>query len=195
VNKLQRYEELIAAKLEQRPLPDMADAIWANIEKGLDAGPSSGNPSQPPSSPVPVAGWIKGLGILVIVVAVILAIFLAKTNDDNPPPVQPAGAPVITPVMDSTAKVGPSLPKTNNLNQQRDKKASKADSGFIPDVIINPPVQLIDSINNNPLILPPPVMVDSVSSKPPQSIPPPKKPKGVRLNSDDYKIVPVKKDS
>ncbi|TDO27039.1 hypothetical protein [Sediminibacterium goheungense] len=49
MNQLTTYEQLIADKLQQLPVPDMADAIWASIEQRLDvempedpSGPSSG---------------------------------------------------------------------------------------------------------------------------------------------------------
>lgn len=55
MNQLTTYEQLIADKLQQLPVPDMADAIWARIEQRLDvempedpSGPfSSGNHSLP----------------------------------------------------------------------------------------------------------------------------------------------------
>lgn len=55
MNQLTTYEQLIADKLQQLPVPDMADAIWASIEQRLDvempedpSGPSSsGNHSLP----------------------------------------------------------------------------------------------------------------------------------------------------
>jgi len=36
MNHLTTYEQLVAEKLQQLPVPDMADAIWARIEQQLD---------------------------------------------------------------------------------------------------------------------------------------------------------------
>ena len=198
MNKLQRYEELMAAKLEQPPVPDMADAIWANIEKGLDADPPPGNgPSRPPSSPAPVSDLVKGLGLVVILAIVVVMFFVRKKNNAHAP-AQPAGnAPVIVTAADSNSAATPFLPPGDNSNKQPNRKTGNivtADSNLIHGQVINP-VQNLDSTINPPLIIPQPVSMDSVHSAPPLGLPPPgKKPKGVRLSDSDYKIVPVKKD-
>jgi hypothetical protein len=64
VNTTTPYEQLMAAKLDHVPVPDMSDGIWAGIENQLDAGVNAGTPKG--------RGWWYGFIGLVAVVTLIL---------------------------------------------------------------------------------------------------------------------------
>ena len=66
----------MAAKLEQVPVPDMSDGIWAGIENQLDAGVRVGTPKG--------RGWWYGFIGLVAVVTLIL-LWRHYTHKSNPP--------------------------------------------------------------------------------------------------------------
>lgn len=61
------YEHLIAAKLDQVPVPDMADSIWASIEAQLDAPVEI--PDQKTTPKIKGKGWYGFAGITVVVTA------------------------------------------------------------------------------------------------------------------------------
>ncbi|MGF2414323.1 MAG: hypothetical protein ACQUYJ_18460, partial [Ferruginibacter sp.] len=71
------YEVTIAAKLEQLPVPDMMDSIWASIEMELDADlPSDDSDQSPSTNPTKgLPGMSKGF-YLSVLTAVIIAIIL-----------------------------------------------------------------------------------------------------------------------
>jgi len=125
VNPTTPYEQLIAAKLDQVPVPDMADSIWASIEMQLDVpadaqespdgpdtsdapeSPGSPNahdtPAQGPASISNVVSWY-GLAGLAAVVAIILWWYYSRKGHApekiTPPPAierTPAEPPRVAP--------------------------------------------------------------------------------------------------
>jgi hypothetical protein len=68
VSKITPYEQLMAAKLDQVPVPDIADGIWAGIEMQLDAmGDMPVEPAHKPVAAFKSIGWYSLAGILVVV--------------------------------------------------------------------------------------------------------------------------------
>jgi hypothetical protein len=194
VNKLQPYERSIAGKLQQRPVPDMADSIWANIEKGLDADPPPDNgPSKPPCSPGRGSDIVKGLGLIVILAIVVIMFTVRKKNTDHIPSKPAVIVPVHTTTADTHSAATPFISPGNTRSQQLSKKPGNiiTDSSLNIDPVIN---SLQDSMANKPLIIQPRI-IDSVQALPKQQVPAPgKKTRGVKLNDSDYKIIQLKKN-
>ena len=191
------YEQLIASKLEQITVPDMADAIWDRIKTQLDLDmpADDGDGSPKPSSPIgpKIIGW----GLSVVIVALI-TVFLTfknkpKTKVQNQNPVAP------TEQINQPANSGTSPPGTDatNINpgNSADLPVSKPGSDPIIDSFRNIPnvttvtAEPVDSFkvaNAEPKITLPPITDSVVQGK---------KRRGVSgLNDNDYRIVP-KKDS
>lgn len=183
------YEHLIAAKLEQVPVPDMADSIWASIEAQLDAPVEI--PDQKTTPKIKGKGWYGFAGITVAVTALWWYTNHSNHSQKNTTPQQiPAVPEIPAPVMDSPALKEniqkktipfPTAPvKNDSILQEetprpgilRDSVAERVFPLFKPDSSFwrydKTPLPAIDSVNTAPL---------------------PKKPKGVRGISDsDYKI-------
>lgn len=66
VNNTTPYENLIAAKLDQIPVPDMADSIWNSIEMQLDADAVHETPDKKTSPKNTGKGWYGFIGIIVV---------------------------------------------------------------------------------------------------------------------------------
>jgi hypothetical protein len=66
VNTTTPYENLIAAKLDQIPVPDMADSIWNSIEMQLDVDAVDEAPDKKPSLKNKGKGWYGFIGIIVV---------------------------------------------------------------------------------------------------------------------------------
>jgi len=66
VNTNTPYENLIAAKLDQIPVPDMADSIWNSIEMQLDADVVNETPDKKTSPKNTGKGWYGVIGIIVV---------------------------------------------------------------------------------------------------------------------------------
>jgi hypothetical protein len=189
-----QYEELIAGKLQQLPVPDMQDQIWARIKFQLDLDmPEDDGPGSTP--PAPSGPGIMGWGLAVILVAFISIFIISKNkpadtitqNNINPSeqilsPVEPSGSPPGTISTTSSSPVQASIPVQvlpNNSN---------------------------DSFMQDNVTVSAPVILDSVATKASQDITqvispvdtssvPAKRPRGVQgISANDYRIVP-KKDS
>ncbi|KIC93279.1 hypothetical protein [Flavihumibacter solisilvae] len=211
------YEQLIAAKLEQLPpLPALADDIWLRIEKELDEDPPTGEDGEDndPSGPVPAGGsgqgW-SGWSFLIFLGAASLLLFREtgniRLNDFrlNEPTqtyrmIGPSVAP--KPVLqqpdhkDSAISLPPvepaeRLPANSKVITGVDsldvKPAVGNQSGIkVPDE----PVTRQDS--NNLLV---PLSVSGAREKKPDSVSGGrKKPSGIPISQDEYRVVP-KKDS
>ena len=186
-----RYEPLIGGKLQSLPVPDMADAIWARVEKQLDIDlPTDGgndiNPPQAPSGPG-IIGW--GLSIVVIA---LITIFLLTKRD------QKINEPQI-PLTTTTPKV--EAPQ-NGTGPPNEKVVIGKENNQVPAAGITAPVSIQeDSFLNVPVTAVVPNFLDSVSTKPEQVVVVPavkdsipvKKKKGVSgLGDGDYRVVPKK---
>ena len=198
------YENLIATKLEQMPVPDMADSIWASIELQLDADLSSDDadhtPSKNPGTGKP--GFGKGFYFSLLTVVVALIILY---NDNKKPLKKNSDLPsipettTVAPVPDSILPADKPFEKNNNgiknmLNQKDTIANSFVPPGRIsfdsltPQSFSSPkPDSAAPLLKNKPALLP---SFDSLA--PPQKI----KPKGVKgITNEDYKIRTDKKDS
>ncbi|MBS0028334.1 hypothetical protein ACTJJ0_05270 [Chitinophaga sp. 22321] len=178
------YDHLIAAKLEQIPVPDMADSIWASIETQLDTAIDV--PDKKTAPKLKGKGWYGFAAITIAVTA--LWWYSSRPQKNIKPPQQQAPAPVITaPVTDSPVLIEHPEKKMIPVLPIPVKKDSASVSGSAPDS-----VHTADSTTERVLPLgkweprlgkPRPV-VDSISV-----LPHPKKPKGVKgISPDDYKI-------
>jgi hypothetical protein len=203
VNTPTPYETIIAQKLEQLPVPDMADSIWASIQLQLDAdlpgedGDSS--PSNNPTKGLPGMGKAIYFSIFTVIIIAIILIYKPNKNNANKKnnlPV-PAKTEIIVPIADSSPVIN--IPAEKNIITAP-KVTNKKDS---TTVAFNPgnrisfdslsqqvaPLNKVDSgtvLKNKPLL-------PSFDSIP---LPPIVKPKGVKgITNDDYKIQSSKKDS
>ena len=196
MNENKTYQ-LIAAKLEQLPVPDMADMIWARIEAQLDIDlpPNDGNPDPGPApTPKPVG---KRIALGTATVALIIAIFQMFSNrkEDIPAtsvlPINQNATPL---TKDSVGVITQSAPKrTDNVNLTPSgdlltvplvKRDTTASTINLPDSTR----QTAAPPKDTTLLVPPIVL-----NQPADSIPVKKK-RGVSLNDTDYRIIP-KKDS
>jgi hypothetical protein len=210
VDTVTPYEILIAQKVEQTPVPDMADSIWAAIEQQLDAGAPDGpdggdntSSPKPPGKGMPGAG--KLLYVLVPAAIIIATAWYFAGNKKTPTnkaeqitPVIPAKTTISA--QDSVQQSSTPFKKNNPpLLLQPDNKTlpNTADApGILPynrpdslQTIFFPGKQpdTASVKNNAPVIIPP----DTATVSPPQ-----KKPKGVKgITDSDYKIITTDKDS
>jgi len=191
VNVPTPYEQLIAAKLDQVPVPDMSDSIWADIEMQLDA--AADVPAKKVSLKYKV--WF-GVAAAAVVAALLWWYFAHKDHaPETPKP--PAAAPVTNEppaVRDSSISISPTK------DPVIPRKIKKAASALPLDSV------RIDSAAATPVL--PPVKVDSLQKHKvdipdvdlymaPVQPPPPRgrKPRGVKgITDDDYKLS-AQKDS
>lgn len=189
MNKQMTYEITIKKKLENIPVPDLSEMIWARIENELDADEGNGDDHNPPAPSSPAGGIMLGGTALLFLIA-LLFYFINNEQKEIP----------------QIEKVQTTLPVENNQS-----KLPAANGNVQP--VINPPKQMQESVTN----MQPPANVPATSqtiindSMPepvvvrgntiPLTLPntmdslPPKKTRGVTgITNDDYKIVP-KKDS
>ena len=202
MNSITPYEIKIAEKLEQLPVPDMADSIWASIELQLDADLSSENTDDTSSQDATKGkpGLGKGFYLSIITAIIIIAILLYKNNKqskkNNEQPRSPK-TEMTKPIIDNSQPVIEPLKNNNQEKNAVNKKDSTA-IPFIPgnrisfDSTIRPvfPLNKIDSsaavLKNKPQL---PSFDSSFINSPLN------KPKGVKGISDsDYRIF-GKKDS
>lgn len=196
MNQLQPYEQTIATKLVELPLPDMADAIWADIAAQLDGDlPPDGEAPTPGNNPSGGTSWAKGITLAVGTVGIALvAYWLIRLN-------QPTAAPTPTNPQPAEQKI----PQTDTaLQTQRIRRVN-------PPAVEEPPIQTLapntPTISTNRIFQP--IAVDSVllqPTSPPTSqpdsavapitapvlvLPPPgKKQRGTQgIKDSDYKFV------
>ncbi|HEY8969634.1 MAG TPA: hypothetical protein VIM64_11085 [Puia sp.] len=189
------YEQLIAAKLDQIPVPDMADSVWSSIGMQLDAGADAadqedGAPDQGDGAPdrrsgSGFKGWHGFLGAVVIVATVwwYYSHTAMNTMRQVAPPVIKAPAPVADTMNSIKKKNVPAAPAI----VKKDTAVLHPPPATIasPDTVtrqILPPVRVDSpSLHNDWVPFP---FFDSLSVKPPG-----RKPRGVKgITSDDYKI-------
>ncbi|HEY1200264.1 MAG TPA: hypothetical protein VGE79_04745 [Niastella sp.] len=192
MNKTTPYEQLITAKLDEIPVPDMADSIWASIEMQLDAVPSSPDNTPQPKKTIKFngKGWYGIAGVAALSATLWwYASHREKATEKTTPLITvPAPQP---PLVDSSTSVPPVekqplptvRPKKDTL--QFMEVAPKIDSAT--HEIVPPPKADSQLLKYQSIFIPP---RDSVS------MPPPKKSRGVKgISEDDYKISAGAKDS
>jgi hypothetical protein len=213
VNPILPYEQLLADKVQQVPVPDMADSIWAAIEQELDKGTPGDDGGNQPSSPKggggsPLPGLYAYITGGIVIGAILLTYVLTNTkketttNEPSPTIIIPQESIQRDIDKDSTA----ALPVKNNPASVFYNDVRKPDS----NTVLSPFQQtspLFDSLLNQQAGR---IQNDSAGNKinslvntvtKPDSIAidkgvPPKKSKGVKgITDDDYKIRTEKKDS
>ena len=186
-----RYEQLIAGKLESLPLPDMQDAIWARVKAQLDLDlpedDGGGDAPQSPSGPG-IIGW----GLSVVLVALITVFFISKNKtagkEDSSPTtiVQPANTtlPAESPPGVTDPARGNNSPKNNAVPQTAAGTTDSAQQDLVD--ISATPQDSVFTKTDVPLIT-------AVQPRQDTSAPV-KKGKGMKLNEEDYRIVPKKEN-
>lgn len=200
MNQKTTYEVTITGKLDQLPIPDLREAIWARIEGELDAEmPTDDGGDTPPSTPRGGGKvWYYALPGLVVL---LVTLFLLKPTKPTPQPnTTPVNTPATQTVTTPTASPPPVDIKTITPNQQApvvypgtsvsvSNAPNQSDSAAAPVADIVAPIT--DNTNQQaPLVQTPPpqpVKTDSVVQK---------KRRGVSgITDDDYRITPIKPDS
>lgn len=207
MNQLTTYEQLIADKLQQLPVPDMTDAIWASIEQRLDvempedpSGPSSGGKHSLPGFQFP--GRIMLYCFLAALISVVFYLnrpVRAASEDlslSSPDSIAPS-----TMVVDEQKEPTPPERQPEPIFKERadlpvdmfteNKVAEKewlASEKPITEITAKDIPAKQESSPIGETILPLKVITSQDSI--------PKKSRGVKgISSNDYRIVPVKKDS
>ncbi len=195
MNENKTYQ-LIAVKLEQLPVPDMADMIWARIESQLDIDlpPDNGNNDPGPApTPKPVG---RRIALGTATVALLIAIFQLFNNRKEEIP-----ATSVQPIKNSTPLTTDSAGAISIPLQRRTGSNNPTPSGgllTVPSVTGDSAFSTINLPDSTLQTSAPPR--DTVSFIPPIVLNPPsdstpvKKKRGVSLNDTDYRIIP-KKDS
>lgn len=203
MNRKTTYELKITDKLQELPLPDLEDAIWARVERTLDIDmpTDDGGGDSGPDTPfggggaTGVGGFIFSLFFVAAVTAFIIYKTAKPSNEGPAPDNTPAfelKAPSNTneqpPPPGSTA-----LPRNNTPARTADPAPTAGDSALGTPLVVTPPPVGADTtagVNANAVVQQPPVtlpaLVDTTGVK--------KKTRGAVVNPDDYRIVP-KKDS
>lgn len=191
------YEKLMAAKLDQVPVPDMADSIWARIELQLDAvvdnpdehTPETKNQHTPAKKSIIKhigKGWYGIAGVAVT--ATMMWWYTSRPITVPEKPARVKTIPATQAPVDSSVTIPPlekklvPVPPKNDTPHLMELPPPATDSPAAP-VWVPPPV---DS-----LLIPHYRYVPPVKD----TVPPVKKPRGVPgITEDDYRIS-VQKDS
>lgn len=200
----QPYEIIIADKLQQLPVPDMADAIWARIELELDA--SANEDANEPAKPAHPNGKgvatktiaIIGGGLLALVVLFFIVMKNNKRTKDKK--TLPTTEKVVTlkqqqslpaPPSDTARYFQPKLPlntgimPTDSPASRIDPITLKGDEFQLP--LFSPQRESAASLNIAPRT------ESSIDSSLLQTVP--KKPRGIQIPDNDYRIQGSKKDT
>ena len=189
MNNQMTYEITIKKKLENIPVPDLSEMIWARIENELDADPGDGTDNNPPSPSSPAGGIMLGGTALLFIIALMIYFLNNKPNDIP----QIDKVQTTLPVQNNQ----PNLPPANVNVQQNITSTNKKEENVAgiqeplefpvtSQTTINDSMPMPDVVRGNEIPLPLPKTMDTI---------PPKKTRGVSgITNDDYKIVP-KKDS
>ena len=190
MNKQMTYEITIKKKLENIPVPDLSELIWARIENELDTDPGDSSDNNPPSPSSPKGGIILG-GTALLFIMALTFYFLTKKPNDIPQidkvqttlPVQNNNQPNSP---GTNANVQPNT-RPNNINQENIADTStQVEIPFTSQSIVNDSIVKTEIAQGNEIPLTLPKTMDTI---------PPKKTRGVtNISNDDYKIVP-KNDS
>ncbi len=190
------YEQLIAQKLQQLPVPDMADAIWARIEMQLDNDmPTDDTNNSPSTPPSPIKPLRKTMGWLTAIIAVIAIIVINKQRQQTQPAPTPyvieqqqtipsaqsnkPDNPLPAPVNKNTVMPGVITPGNVDSVSSQQNIPAPINTVLLNDSVNNvlPPV-----VNQQPQLIQAPVTIDST---------PVKKRRGAQgITDKDYRIVP-----
>jgi len=208
LNLKQPYEILIADKLEGLPVPDTADAIWARIELELDAdasGDGNGDATEPAEPAHPNTKGVATKTIAIIgggLLALVVLFFIIKKNTKRTEDKELQSPTKQT----DTQKVPQQLPATVPDTVQYMQPAT------LPKTVLKPidsSASYIDPVlrNDDAFQLPPalpekdsavslnvaPRIGTSIDSS--LLITVPKKPRGIQIPDNGYKMKSSKRDS
>ena len=202
MNRKTTYELKITDKLQELPLPDLQDAIWARIERTLDSDmpTDDGGGDSGPDTPFGGGGatGVGGFVFSLFFVAAVTAFIIYKTAKPSTEGPAPDNAPAFELRAPSNQNEQPppgstALPRNNAPARTADPAPTAGDSALgMPLVTMPPPVgaDTTAGINTNAVVQQPPVTLpapaDATGVK--------KKTRGAVVSPDDYRIVP-KKDS
>ena len=190
MNKQMTYEITIKKKLENIPVPDLSEMIWARIENELDTDPGDSSDNNPPSPSSPTGGIILG-GTALLFIMALTFYFLTKKPNDIPQiekvqttlPVQNNNQPN-TP--GTNANVQPNTRPGNIKQENIADTSTQVEIPFTYQSIVNDSIVKTEIAQGNEIPLTLPKTMDTI---------PVKKTRGVtNISNDDYKIVP-KNDS
>lgn len=203
MNRKTTYELKITDKLQELPLPDLEDAIWARIERTLDTDmpTDDGGGDSGPDTPFG-GGGATGVGSFVFslfFVAAVTAFIIYKTAKPSTEGPAPDNTPAFELRAPSNTNEQPppgstALPPNNTPVRTTAPGPAAGDSALgTPLVTIPPPVAADTTAGTNPIVVvqQPPV---STITTPTDTTGGKKKTRGAVVNPDDYRIVP-KKDS
>ena len=207
MNNLTTYEQLIADKLQQLPVPDMADAIWARIEQRLnvempleDGGNNTGSSSLP-------GFQFPGKGIVFLFLAALVSVLFYLNrpvkqvqNNNIPSNTNTISIPVQN--LYKPLEEKPSVQPAESMYTDKADLPIQYSKGDSFDTQIPASSTEPISIINETVTLPKSAPVITIGqSIIPKNLSPvqdsgTKKGRGVKgIGTDDYRIVPVKKDS
>ncbi len=206
MNHLTTYEQLVANKLQQLPVPDMADAIWVRIEQQLDVEMPVGKPGDYNNGNSSLPGFqFPGNIIFYIFFAALVSIvfYLNRPGQYTETSVEPSSKTTTVPTADDRSQKKYASP----LKQGETIYTDKADLSVDPveeDIvtekeqpfIINQTVEEKENEVVKKQEVPP--LIEAVQKKTTAPVQDsiPKKTRGVKgITSNDYRIAPVRKDS
>ena len=188
------YELILSEKLQNLPVPDMADAIWARIEQQLDLDMPTDDPDgNPPAPTSPSGGWKLPLVSASILLIAAIAYLLIAKKPESPIPVNKETPQQGRSVADTIVLV-PDLSQPDPVEKQM--ASPQTSFPILPETspVTDTGQRMVFSPRKQdtlPLISAPPLL-----NRPAADSPKTKRPRGVSGLSDaDYKIAPAKKDS
>lgn len=206
MNHFTTYEQLVADKLQQLPVPDMADAIWARIEQQLDVEmpvDKSGDLSNGNNS-LPGFRFPGNIILYVFLAALISVVFyLNRSGQYKETLVQPTSNTISVPASEGDLPQKLSRPGKQAETNYTDKtdlpvevKEEKAAIENEPSEIANktPDIKELEPLKKEE----PPPLIEMVQKKAGHLVQDsvPKKTRGVKgITPNDYRIAPVRKDS
>jgi hypothetical protein len=203
MNQKTPYELQIADKLQQLPLPDLQDAIWARIERTLDidmptndddGGGGDGGPGSGPGAP----WWGSGVGgfvfsmvfVAALTTFVIIQSLNPSTNNGPARDNSPSNQYILPNSQEDRPPPGTTaLPARNPATQRTNTPVPIAGDSVLgnPLVTAPPPAQDTAAATIPTAIVPPPV---TAIQQPAPDTTPTRRRRGVPVNPNDYRIVP-----
>lgn len=198
MNQKTPYELQIADKLQQLPLPDLQDAIWARIERTLDIDmptddDGGGGDDGAPDTPWWGSGGVGAFTFSMVFVAALTTFIIYKTlnQSTNNAPARdnsPSNQYILPNSQDRPPPGTTALPARNRATPRTNDPAPLAgDSALGTPLVVTPPPVADTPAATTTAIAPPPVTAG------PQTVAdttPARRRRGVPVNASDYRIVP-----
>ncbi|MBW0177796.1 hypothetical protein [Sediminibacterium sp.] len=206
MNHLTTYEQLVAEKLQQLPVPDMADAIWARIEEQLDVDMPEDKPGNTHTGGSSLPGFqFPGNIIFYIFLATLVSVifYLNRPKQLTETSKTPSANTIIIPATDDHSEKKYSSPG----KQAEAIYTDKADLPVDPvkeDMLTEKEQSFITNqaveVKENEMVKKEeaPPLIETIQKKTTTPIQDSiqKKSRGVKgITSNDYRIAPVRKDS